>query len=300
MHMFLEILLLFLTAIYSFLEALVKLFIPVKKKSVRGEVVLVTGAGHGLGRLTAIEFAKLGATLILWDINKNAIEETANECRSLGATVHVHQVDCSKREDIYSTAEKVKNEIGDIGILVNNAGVVVCSKLLSLPDQDIKRMFDVNTLAHFWTIKAFLPAMVKNNHGHLVTVASICGHLSLPQLVTYCSSKFAVVGLHISLTEELTTPGKNGVKTTCLCPVFVDTGFTENPSSRIWPVLKPEYVVKELMNGILTNKKMIFAPSWVRFHVLLDRILPERLLAAVNKLQDPKCNPALPEGNKDK
>ncbi|KAJ1205708.1 hypothetical protein NDU88_001136 [Pleurodeles waltl] len=230
----------------------------------------------------------------------DGVLETAEQCRRLGTTVHTYEVDCSQREDIYRTAEKVKNEVGDVSILVNNAGVVVCTELLNIKDDQIQRTFDVNIMAHFWTTKAFLPAMLKNNHGHVVTVASICGHLPLPQLVDYCSSKFAAVGFHIALTAELAGLGKNGIKTSCLCPVFINTGFVRNPRSRLWPILKPEYVVKELMDGILTNKKMIFAPPSARFFVLMERIFPERFMAAVNKLQDAYCEGPVQRADKEK
>uniref|UniRef100_A0A8D0FYQ6 Estradiol 17-beta-dehydrogenase 11 n=1 Tax=Strix occidentalis caurina TaxID=311401 RepID=A0A8D0FYQ6_STROC len=107
MNPFLELLLFLATLIYSYLEAFVKLFVPVKRKSVSGELVLITGAGHGVGRATAFEFAKRHSRLVLWDINKHGVEDTAAECERLGATVQAFVVDCSKREEIYSAAEKV-------------------------------------------------------------------------------------------------------------------------------------------------------------------------------------------------
>uniref|UniRef100_A0A8B9M043 Estradiol 17-beta-dehydrogenase 11 n=1 Tax=Accipiter nisus TaxID=211598 RepID=A0A8B9M043_9AVES len=140
MNPFLDLLLFLATLIYSYLEAFVKLFVPVKRKSVSGELVLITGAGHGVGRATAFEFAKRRSRLVLWDINK------------------------------------VKKDIGDVSILVNNAGVITAADLLSTQDHQIERMFEVNILAHIWTTRAFLPTMMNNNHGHIVTVASAAGH----------------------------------------------------------------------------------------------------------------------------
>lgn len=203
MRFFLDLLLLLPLLLIFTLESLLKLFIPKKRKSVTGEIVLITGAGHGLGRLTAFEFAKLKCKLVLWDINKHGLEETADECKRLGSKAHAFVVDCSDREDIYSSAKKVKAEVGDVSILVNNAGVVYTSDLFATQDPQIEKTFEVNILAHFWTTKAFLPAMMKNNHGHIVTVASAAGHAGIPFLLAYCSSKFAAVGFHKALTEEL-------------------------------------------------------------------------------------------------
>lgn len=276
------LLLLPLLLVYS-LESLVRLFIPKKRKSVAGETVLITGAGHGIGRLTAYEFAKLRSKLVLWDINKHGLEETAAECKKLGARVHTSVVDCSNREDIYSSAKKVKTEVGDVSILINNAGVVYTADLFATQDPQIEKTFEVNILAHFWTTKAFLPAMMSNNHGHIVTVASAAGHTVVPYLLAYCSSKFAAVGFHRALTAELAALERTGVKTTCLCPNFINTGFIKNPTTNLGPTLEPEEVVDKLMNGILTEQKMIFVPSSISFLTVLERILPERFLATLKR-----------------
>uniref|UniRef100_A0A8C5MDK5 Uncharacterized protein n=1 Tax=Leptobrachium leishanense TaxID=445787 RepID=A0A8C5MDK5_9ANUR len=216
----------------------------------------------------------------------NGVTETAEECRRLGATAHIYVVDCSKRLDIYNAAEKVKREIGEVDILINNAGVVFGTEFLQLQDHQIEKTFEVNILAHFWTTKSFLPAMIKKNRGHIVTVASIAGHVGICYLVDYCASKFGAVGFHECLTEELNAMGYDGIKTSCLCPVFVNTGFVQNPKTRLWPVLAPEDVVKCLMDGILTNKKMIIVPSSVKHHLLFQKFLPERVLNKLTKMQE--------------
>nr|XP_060632203.1 estradiol 17-beta-dehydrogenase 11-like [Anolis sagrei ordinatus] len=286
MHLFFEIPLFLLITFFSYLEAFLKLFIPAKKKSISGELVLITGSGHGLGRATAYEFAKRQCSLVLWDINKDGVEETAEECRRLGATAHAFVVDCSKKREIYKAAEKVKEEIGDVSILMNNAGVVAPIDVVSTDDHDIQKIFEVNILAHCWTTKAFVPTMMRNNHGHVITVASAGGHLVTPFLVAYCSSKCAAVGFHRALTAELTALGKHGVKTSCVCPMFIKSGFVKNPSSRFMPPMEPEDVAKQVMKGILTNERMIFIPPLLKFILMLNRLLPDRSSAALWKLHE--------------
>ncbi|PNJ52675.1 HSD17B13 isoform 2 [Pongo abelii] len=250
MNIILAILLLLITIIYSYLESLVKFFIPQRRKSVAGEIVLITGAGHGIGRQTAYEFAKRHSILVLWDINK------------------------------------VKKEVGDVTIVVNNAGTVYPADLLSTKDEETTKTFEVNILGHFWITKALLPSMMERNHGHIVTVASVCGHEVIPYLIPYCSSKFAAVGFHRGLASELQALGKTGIKTSCLCPVFVNTGFTKNPSTRLWPVLETDEVARSLIDGILTNKKMIFVPSYINIFLRLQKFLPERASAILNRMQN--------------
>ncbi|KAM8938673.1 17-beta-hydroxysteroid dehydrogenase 13-like [Pelodytes ibericus] len=299
MNVCVEILFLLLTVIYSYLEAFLKLFIPVNKKSVCGEIVLITGAGHGIGKITALEFAKLQTVLVLWDINKNGVEGTAAECRKIGAKVYTYVVDCSKREEISTAADKVKQDVGDVSILINNAGVIFCADLLTLQDDQIEKIFAVNILAHFWTTRAFLPSMIKKNHGHIATVASTAGLIGVAFMVDYCSTKFAAVGYHKALTAELAALGKTGIKTSCLCPVFVNTGFVKNPSTRISPVLEPEEVAQKLVDGILTNKKMIYVPSSVSVTASVELFLPERALKAMNKFHNVKFDAKIQGKDKD-
>lgn len=92
------------------LVCLVKQFLPVKKKDVSKEIVLITGAGSGIGRLMALEFAKLGAKLVLWDINQEANDAVRDEIKGMGGVAHSYRVDCSKKEEIYNTASEVLNK----------------------------------------------------------------------------------------------------------------------------------------------------------------------------------------------
>ncbi|XP_064225092.1 17-beta-hydroxysteroid dehydrogenase 13 isoform X2 [Aotus nancymaae] len=217
---------------------------------------------------------------------QHGVEETAAGCRKLGVTAHAYVVDCSNREEIYSSVNQVKKEVGDVTIVVNNAGTVYPADLLSTKDEEITKTFEVNILGHFWITKALLPSMMERNHGHIVTVASVCGHSVIPYLIPYCSSKFAAVAFHRGLESELEALGKTGIKISCLCPVFVNTGFTKNPSTRLWPVLETDEVAKSLIDGILTNKKMIFVPSYINIFLMLQKLLPERALAIVNRMQN--------------
>ncbi|XP_009584612.1 PREDICTED: estradiol 17-beta-dehydrogenase 11-like, partial [Fulmarus glacialis] len=88
--------------------------------------------------------------VFLFRLLQHGVEDTAAECERLGASVQAFVVDCSKKEEIYSAAEKVKKDIGDVSILVNNAGVITAADLLSTQDHQIERMFEVNILAHIW------------------------------------------------------------------------------------------------------------------------------------------------------
>lgn len=114
------------------------------------DVCLVTGAAQGLGRQLALKFAECGATLVLWDINEEKVFVVAEEVRALGNEAFAYVCDCSNRAEVYRVAERVKKEVGDVAILVNNAGIVLGKQLLENSDDDIEKTFKVNTLAHYW------------------------------------------------------------------------------------------------------------------------------------------------------
>ncbi|NWS33281.1 DHB13 dehydrogenase, partial [Polioptila caerulea] len=285
MNLFLELLLFLVTLLYSYLEAFVKLFVPVRRKSLSGELVLITGAGHGVGRATALEFAKRQSRLVLWDINKHGVEETAAECQKLGATVQTFVVDCSKREEIYSTADKVGQQ--GHGQRLSQA-VGGSQQHLFVAEEKRSHSLTRGLLYLLGTTRAFLPVMMNNNYGHIVTVASAAGHFVAPFMVAYCSSKFAAVGFHKALTEELSALGKDGIKTTCLCPVFINTGFVKNPSTRLGKILEVEEVVKALMEGIVTNQKMVFVPPQLNIALLSEMVFPERALNVLKRIAIPK------------
>lgn len=262
--------------IYCILEALVLLFIPksLRYKDVRGETVLVTGAGSGVGRELAIKFSELGCRVILVDINQNWMEETRKIIKQNSGEVFSYHCDVSRREAVYQMAAKIKDEIGNVTILVNNAAVVIGKTFLDCPDEKIVKTFEVNTLAHFWTCKAFLPDMIQNNYGHIVSIASAAGHHGLPRLTDYCSSKFASVGFDESLRIEFIAENITGVKTTVVCPYQISTGLFEGFQGRLLGILTAEYVARETVSAVLVNQEVLLLPGVFRLLFLMKWLLP--------------------------
>ncbi|KAK6626445.1 hypothetical protein RUM44_008918 [Polyplax serrata] len=217
----------FILSVYYFCESIILFCVPRKfrAKSAAGEIVLVTGAGGGLGRLMALKFAKLGATVIVWDIKKDGVKDTIELITKYGGKAHGFICDLTNREEIYKTANSVKRTIGNVSILVNNAGIVFGKTLLDLPDEEIDTTFQVNILAHYWTTKAFLKEMMEKNHGHIVTVASVAGLLGTYRCTDYSATKFAAVGFHESLFTELKAHGYDGIQLTLICPYYINTGM---------------------------------------------------------------------------
>ncbi|XP_066122419.1 retinol dehydrogenase 10 [Saccopteryx bilineata] len=306
--------------LWAFVLAAARWLVRPKEKSVAGQVCLITGAGSGLGRLFALEFARRRALLVLWDINTQSNEETAGMVRHIyrdleaadaaalragngeeeilphcNLQVFTYTCDVGKRENVYLTAEKVRKEVGEVSVLVNNAGVVSGHHLLECPDELIERTMMVNCHAHFWTTKAFLPTMLEINHGHIVTVASSLGLFSTAGVEDYCASKFGVVGFHESLSHELKAAEKDGIKTTLVCPYLVDTGMFRGCRIRkeiepFLPPLKPDYCVQQAMKAILTDQPMICTPRLMYIVTFMKSILPfEAVVCMYRFLGADKC-----------
>ncbi|XP_021105221.1 epidermal retinol dehydrogenase 2 isoform X3 [Heterocephalus glaber] len=245
-------------SLFSVLKALIFTFIPKPRKNVAGETVLITGSGSGLGRLLALQFARLGSVLVLWDVNTEANEETCRMAQEAGAM-------------------KVKKEVGDVSILINNAGIVTGKKFLDCPDELMEKSFNVNFKAHLWTYKAFLPTMIANNHGHLVCISSSAGLVGVNGLADYCASKFAAVGFAESMFVETFAQKQKGIKTTIVCPFFIKTGMFEGcttSSPTLLPILEPEYVVRKIIDAILQEQLYLYMPKFLYLVMFLKSVLP--------------------------
>ncbi len=149
-NLILECLQVICTVLWQILQSIVGLVLPGRPKSVEGEIVLITGAGSGLGRSLSIAFASLGATVICCDVNEEANDQTVKDIKGILGDARGYVFDCSDREEVYAVAEKIKREVGEVSILINNAGIVSGKKFLNTPDSLIKKTFEVNTIAHFW------------------------------------------------------------------------------------------------------------------------------------------------------
>lgn len=107
----------------------------------------------------------------------------------------------TNREKVLETANKVLAEVGDVTILVNNAGIMPQHSILKHTEAEIRKCFEINALAHCWMFQAFLPRMIEKNHGHIVALSSIAGLIGFNNLVPYCGSKYAVRGMMVIIND---------------------------------------------------------------------------------------------------
>jgi len=227
--------------------------------------VLITGGAGGIGHLVAEEMAESGATVILWDLNKDALKKAAKSIKDKGGRVYTHVCDVTDSKAVYKKIEQVKRDCGNVDILINNAGVVTGKAFWDLTDEDIQTTMDVNVMAMFWTVKAVLPDMIEANSGHIVTISSAAGIVGATKLTDYNASKFAAFGFDESLRMEF-KKNKMNIRTTVVCPYFINTGMFKGVKTKFnWllPILEEKEVAHKIVKAIKSNRARLIMPGLV-------------------------------------
>lgn len=239
--------------------------------------VLVTGGAKGMGKLIARRsIERRAGRVILWDIDEPALAATAEELRELGGTVDTDTVDLSDVGRIESGARNVLAEHGPVGILFNNAGIVVGKPFEAHSTGEIERSIRVNVLAAMHTARAFLPAMIERGRGHVVNIASAAGLTPNPNMSVYTASKWALLGWSESLRLELES-SHEGLHVTTVCPSYVDTGMFDGARApRLTPLLSPDVVVDKIVRAVESNRILLRTPPIVHLLPVLRGLLPAR------------------------
>ena len=242
----------------------------------KNKVILITGASSGIGKETAIEFAKLGANLVLVARRKDRLEQTANELKKFHVTILICQCDVSKKDQVNKMTKIVLEKFDSIDILVNNAGFAVYGSVIDLSIDEIESQMETNYFGMIYCIKNFLPTMLKKNSGHIVNVASVAASFGLPGIASYCASKFAMLGFSEGLKHELKD---TGIGITVVSPIMVRTNFFDHPSFKKIPKYSPtslssKTVAKAILKAANSSRLEIIVPSFVRGAVWLKNTFP--------------------------
>ena len=186
----------------------------------QGQVAIVTGAGRGIGRATALELARLGADVVIAELDRAGAERTAAEVKDLGRRTAVVPTDVTSPADLKTMAERTRAEFGRIDILVNNAGIYRAAAPLDVTEAHWDAVMNVNAKAVFFASQAVLPAMIAQKQGNIVSLASMAGKIGSRSNLPYNASKAAVISITKSLALAHAT---DGIRVNCVCPGFVET-----------------------------------------------------------------------------
>ncbi|KAM6979469.1 short-chain dehydrogenase/reductase 3b [Aplochiton taeniatus] len=271
--------------LYYIVKASVCSLLPSRRKDLDTEVVLITGGGRGIGRHLAKEFAKQGAKkVILWGRTEKCLKETCEEITLSGTECHYFLCDVANREEVYKQAKVVREKVGDVTILVNNAAVVHGKSLMGSEDDALLKSQYINTLGQFWTTKAFLPRMLELQHGHVVCINSILSQSPIPGAVDYCTSKASSLAFMESLTLGLLDCP--GVACTTVLPFHTNTEMFQGMRVRfpaLFPPLKPETVAQRTVDAVRTDTAFVYLPWTMHALVILKSFMPQVALEEIHK-----------------
>ena len=229
-----------------------------------GSRVLVTGAGSGIGKATALRCSRAGARVVAVDINIESARETAERC---GADAVAYECDVSQREAVEQLADSVESEQGPVDVLVNNAGVGVGGAFLDTTLEDWEWLRGVNLDGVVYGCHAFGKGMVARGRGHVVNIASGAGYNPTRSMATYCASKAAVIMLSQCLRADW---WGTGVGVSAICPGLINTpiphharlrGPIGEKRDRALRLFKfghsPDLVAKAIVQAVERNKDLV-------------------------------------------
>lgn len=253
-------------------------------KELVGKTVLVTGAASGIGRETALAFAREGAVLLLADIDSPGLDEVSRTLACMGAVSRKFVMDVADVNEVERVASLVRGEFGALDVLVNNAGVFVWADFADTTLEDWEWLLGVNLWGPINTLKAFLPGMIEKKSGHVVNVASAGGLVTLPALSAYCTSKFAVVGLTEALGQEVR---EHGIAVTTICPGSTKTPIIKNIRVRgldreklekkVFPLANrypAEKAAARIVEAVKRERPFVLMTATMRMLYLVKRISP--------------------------
>ncbi|MGG2084420.1 3-ketoacyl-ACP reductase [Lysinibacillus pakistanensis] len=189
-------------------------------QTIAGKVALITGAGRGIGRATAVAFAQEGIHVGLVGRTLENLQQVAEELKRYDVKVAIAAANVADLDSITAAVESIRGELGAIDILVNNAGISKFGNFMDLTPEEWTNIIDVNVKGVYYTTRAVLPEMIERNTGDIINISSTAGQKGAPITSAYSASKAAVIGLSESLMLEVR---KKNIRVTTLTPSTVAT-----------------------------------------------------------------------------
>jgi NADP-dependent 3-hydroxy acid dehydrogenase YdfG len=239
-------------------------------KTLDDKVVVITGAGSGIGRALALDLARRGSLLALSDVDEAGLAETVAQVERLGARVRSDRLDVADRDAFARYALDVVQEFGRVNVVTNNAGVALAGDFNDLEYTDIDWIIGVNLWGVVHGTKEFLPHLIASGDGHVVNLSSLFGLVSMPGQSMYNATKYAVRGMTEALREEMLIAGHpvgvtavhpGGIKTAIARNARVSAKENKEETARLFDEklakMTPERAAEIIVHGILKNRARV-------------------------------------------
>jgi NAD(P)-dependent dehydrogenase (short-subunit alcohol dehydrogenase family) len=256
-----------------------------RRWDLRNRVVLVTGGSRGLGLLIARQLVGEGARVAICARDEDTLARARDDLERRGGRVLAVRCDVGVRAEVERMVQEVTDRLGDIDALINNAGTIAVGPIETMGIEDFHRAMDVNFWGAVHAVMAVLPGMRRRGGGRIVNVTSIGGKISVPHLVPYSASKFALVGLSEGLRAEL---GREGIQVTTICPGLMRTGSPRHAlfkgrhrAEYAWFSVSDSLPVVS-MSAERAARQIVSALRWGSSHRILS--LPAKVGARINGL----------------
>lgn len=260
-------------------------------KELRGKKALVTGGAMGIGLATCKRLLREGCEVTVWDMNAAALAEAERELAMLGK-VHAYVCDVTDKAKVLELCRQAEQEMGQVDILINNAGYVRTGRFFEHPIEDWERETAVNLTAMYYTIHALLPGMYRRNCGHIVNISSAGGLIGVPDIAVYCATKWAVWGLTESLRFEALRDKKRGVRYSSIHPHFLKQGMFEGGKLNLLgellvPRIKSHDRVAEAIveRALKKNWNVVKIPWTLHIGVIVRGLVPDPVAGLILRLQ---------------
>jgi len=188
------------------------------------KVVVITGAGSGIGRATALAFGREGAKVVAADVDIASAEATADQVKAAGGQAESLQVDVSVAADVERMVTTTVERFGRLDVLMNNAGIIFLLPITQVPEEQWDQLMSINLKGVYLGCKYAIPQMIRQGKGVIVNTASIAGLRGVATYDTYCAAKGGVVQLTKAVAVEF---AKMGVRVNCVCPGIIDTAMLD-------------------------------------------------------------------------
>ncbi|XP_063705323.1 17-beta-hydroxysteroid dehydrogenase 13-like [Culicoides brevitarsis] len=241
-------------------------------KCISGKVALVTGGGSGLGAAISLQLAKQGCNLAIVDLNLEAAQRNATHLRKLGVKAEAYKADVSNLAEIEAIKTRIEQDLGKVGIIVNNAAMLFTKCIETESPEKLQKMLKVNILSVIWTSRVFLSSMIEEGFGHIVTICSVAGLIGMPVGLPYVTTKFAVRGFMEALAMDIFYRGHaKKVKTTTVYPSFISTNnevvkvYNDAVNRKFFNSLyTPETVAKKVVDAIRNDQETLVIPGFAK------------------------------------